>query len=232
MVYVTGDMHGDEERLYSKEMKKLKEGDTLIVAGDFGFIWNGGRNERRILKMLGKRKFNICFIDGPHDNLDKVYSYRETVWKGGLVHRVSGNLFHLCRGQIFNIEDKRIFTFGGGESSDKEIRNDNQKWFKTELPTPDQMQQGVENLTIADMKVDYIITHEPPSMVKSAMLLRSGQNDYVNLLNGFLQEINNNVEFKCWYFGSLHEDRVITPRHTAVFKRVTELGEPTVPQYL
>ena len=89
MVYVTGDMHGDEERLYSKEMKKLKEGDTLIVAGDFGFIWNGGRNERRILKMLGKRKFNICFIDGPHDNLDKVYSYRETVWKGGLVHRVS-----------------------------------------------------------------------------------------------------------------------------------------------
>lgn len=35
MIYLTGDLHGDIERLKSKEMKKLKKGDTLIVCGDF-----------------------------------------------------------------------------------------------------------------------------------------------------------------------------------------------------
>ena len=36
MVYITGDMHGDLERLYDKEFKKLKRGDILIVCGEFG----------------------------------------------------------------------------------------------------------------------------------------------------------------------------------------------------
>ncbi|MEE1019530.1 MAG: hypothetical protein UH824_08630, partial [Acutalibacteraceae bacterium] len=65
MIYVTGDMHGDIERFASKEFKQLEEHDTLIVAGDFGFVWDGSRKERRILKRLGQKKYNICFIDGP-----------------------------------------------------------------------------------------------------------------------------------------------------------------------
>ena len=38
MVYITGDMHGDESRLYDKEWRKLKKDDVLIVCGDFGFV--------------------------------------------------------------------------------------------------------------------------------------------------------------------------------------------------
>ena len=146
MVYVTGDMHGDETRLYDKEFRKLKQGDTLIIAGDFGFVWDGSKREKQLLKWLGSRKFNICFIDGPHDNYDRIYACRETVWKGGRVHRISGNLFHMCRGQIFNLEGMKIFTFGGGESPDKDIRAENQIWFKEELPTPAQMAEGAENI--------------------------------------------------------------------------------------
>jgi hypothetical protein len=68
--------------------------------------------------------------------------------------------------------------------------------------------------------VDYFITHEPPSLVKSAMLLRHGDTDRVNKLNGYFQEVGAACEFKHWYFGSLHEDRTITPHHTCVFRNM------------
>ena len=34
MVYVTGDTHGEWERFKSKEMRKLRAGDTLVICGD------------------------------------------------------------------------------------------------------------------------------------------------------------------------------------------------------
>ncbi len=220
MVYITGDMHGDQSRFNTKEIKALQHGDTLIICGDFGFVWEDDNREKEFLKWLGSRKFNICFLDGPHDNFDRIYACRKTVFKGGLVHRISGSLYHMCRGQIFNIDGYKIFTFGGGESSDRDMLNDSKRWFKEELPSPEEMREGAENLEENELKVDYIVTHEPPSVVKRAMQLRSGKNAYVNLLNGYLEEVNRGVEFDKWFFGSVHEDKQVTKKHIAVFEKV------------
>ncbi len=223
MIYVTGDMHGAENRLYGKEWRKLKKGDVLIVCGDFGYIWDGGRFEKEAVEYLGSRSFTVAFIDGTHENFDKINACRETYWKGGMVHRIHGNLLHLTRGQIFNIEGKRIFTFGGGESTDKDIRVEQGLYWKEELPTPQEMAQGAKRLDEAGLEVDYIITHEPPKLVKSAMLLREGETDRINKLNGYFEEIAMECSFKKWFFGSLHEDRDITPRYTCVFNKIVPL---------
>lgn len=225
MIYITGDMHGDESRLYDKQWFKLKRGDTLIICGDFGFLWDGGKREQSVIDYLGSRKFNVCFIDGTHDNYNMINSCRETIWKGGRVHRIKDNLFHLMRGQIFNIDGNKIFTFGGGESDDKDIRMELGNWWKEELPTATQMSEGAQNLDNCNLEVDYIITHEPPSLVKSSMLLRRGRTDRVSIINGYLEEINRSCKFKHWYFGSLHEDRLVTPKHSVVFKNIIKLGE-------
>lgn len=225
MVYVTGDMHGAEDRLYGKEWRKLGAGDVLIVCGDFGYIWDGGKREEEYVQYLGSRKFTVAFVDGTHENFDKINGCRETYWKGGRVHRIHGNLLHLMRGEIFNIEDKTIFTFGGGESTDKDIRAEQGLYWKEELPTPKEMALGAAKLDEAGLSVDYIITHEPPKNVKSAMLLREGSADRINKLNGYFEEIASECEFKKWYFGSLHEDRVVTPKYTCVFSKIRPLGE-------
>lgn len=218
MVYVTGDMHGDEERIYDRRLRRLKANDTLIICGDFGFIWDGSAAETKILEELGNRKYNVCFLDGTHENFDKLYGYRETMWKGGRVHRISGSLFHMCRGQIFDIDGVTFFTFGGGESEDKEMRIEHKTWWRDELPTPSELEEGAENLEEVGGQVDVILTHEPPSLVKSSMLQRLGKIDRVNKLNGYLEEINRSCTFRQWYFGYMHEDKVITPGHTAVFR--------------
>lgn len=227
MIYITGDMHGDIERLYDKEFRKLKKGDILIVCGDFGYIFDGSKLEKQVVNFFAKRKFVTAFVEGTHDNLAKINRCRETVWKGGKVHRIKGNLLHLMRGQIFDIDGNTFFTFGGGESTDKDMRITNNLWWREEEATPIEMADGARVLDEAGCKVDYIITHEPPAKVKSAMLLRRGDNDNVNKLNGYLEEIGKSCVYKHWYFGSLHEDRVITEHHTCVFKKLISVGDIT-----
>jgi len=220
VVYVTGDMHGDESRLYDKEWRKLKAGDILIVLGDFGFLWNNTEHEKQALKFLGSRKFTVCFLDGTHENFDLIKKSRATYWKGGKVHRISDRLLHLTRGQIFNIDGIKFFTFGGGESDDKEVKYEHNKWWRAELPSPSEMALGAERLDEENCVIDYVLTHEPPSRVKSAMLLRKGLPDRVNKLNGFFEEVASTCKFRHWYFGSLHEDRQVTPTHTCVFNKI------------
>lgn len=225
MIYVTGDMHGDLDRLYSRDFRRLKKGDVLLVCGDFGYIFDGSKTEKQVVKFFSERKFVTAFVDGTHDNLERISRGRTTVWKGGMVHRIKGNLLHLMRGQIFEIEGNRIFTFGGGESVDKDMRVDFGNWWREEEPTPQEMAEGAKRLDEVNCQVDYIITYEPPALVKSAMLLRRGDADQINKLNGYLEEIGRACSFKHWYFGCLHEDRVITERHTCVFKKILPLGE-------
>ena len=84
---------------------------------------------------------------------------------------------------------------------------------------------GAANLDEVGCDIDYIITHEPPKLVKSAMLLREGSADRINKLNGYFEEIGSGCSFKKWYFGSLHEDRSVTPNHTCVFNKIIPLGK-------
>lgn len=220
MVYITGDMHGCLERLYDKNFRRLKSGDVLIVCGDFGYIFDGGKTEKKVIDFFSSRRFVTAFVDGTHDNMKRINCAKVTYWHGGMIHRISGNLIHLMRGQIFEIEGNKYFTFGGGESTDKDMRVEEGKWWPEEEPTPQEMALGAKNLDEIGLKVDYIITHEPPSLVKSSMLYRKGQADRINKLNGYFEEISRSCSFSHWFFGSLHEDRRITPRYTCTFKNI------------
>ena len=95
MIYVTGDMHGQKDRFADKQMKKLKKGDTLLICGDFGFIWDGSQAENKALDWLAKRRFQIAFVDGKHENFDLLKEYPEEKWHGGKIHRIRDNIVHL-----------------------------------------------------------------------------------------------------------------------------------------
>jgi predicted phosphodiesterase len=225
MIWITGDTHKEKKRLSERALRKLKKGDTLIVLGDFGFVWDGSEKERKFLDNLGRRKYNICFIDGTHENFDRLETrFRETLWNGGLVHRISGNCFHLCRGQIFNIEGLSVFTFGGGESEDKDMRLEGKTWWRQELPTNNELMAGAKALDAVDCKVDVILTHEPPSKIKTSMLFREKKEERINKLNTYFEEINSSCKFKKWYFGSMHTDKQITRYHTCVYEELIPLN--------
>lgn len=41
-------------------------------------------------------------------------------------------IYHLMRGQVYNICNKSIFTFGGASSIDRNLRVDGVSWWKEE----------------------------------------------------------------------------------------------------
>ena len=217
MVYVTGDMHGELQRFKSPALKKLRKGDTLIVCGDFGFVWNGSKAEQRVLKKLGKRKYNVAFIDGVHENHTLLQNYEVSQWNGGKVHNISGRLFHLMRGQVYNIDGKIIFALGGGENTDLDSENTN---IADCLPSIEDLYEANRNLQKVDYAVDYVITHDCTGVVKDFLNM---DNNIYNHLYAFLNEAAKIIQFKKWFFGCQHIDKVIPPKYVGVFKEVLPL---------
>lgn len=69
MVYLTGDTHGDIQRFKQGKLRWLGKKDTVVVLGDFGFVWDGSAAERKRLDWLRKRPYTILFLDGSHEKL-------------------------------------------------------------------------------------------------------------------------------------------------------------------
>ena len=220
MIYVTGDTHGIASRFDDPRLKKLGRGDTLIVCGDFGFIWNGSKEEMSVLKKLSKKKYNICFVDGTHENFEMLSKLKIKKWNGGKVHHIAANIFHLMRGQVFNIEGTKIFTMGGGESPDIDIRFEMNTWSDMEIPTREELMEGVDNLQKYGGKVDLIISHEPPAKIKDFLMLHTGSDASITAINTYLEDVSRICEFSHWYFGSLHLDKFISTTHISVFNNI------------
>lgn len=212
MLYVTGDTHGEEGRFLYKDSaieKNLTENDKIIICGDFGYIWNDSYKERQFLNLLADKPYQILWVDGNHENFDLINEYSVEEWCGGKVHIIrrdkEGNpkIIHLMRGQVFEIEEKKIFTFGGASSIDKYIRAPHKSWWAQEMPSDYEMKEAIKNLERHDNKVDYIITHAAP---EDTMNIFHPYHPEEKPLNNFLEWIREYIEYKHWYMGHLHRD--------------------------
>lgn len=222
MIYITGDTHGDLSRFDNPLVKKLKSGDNLIICGDFGFIWEGNEKEYRILNSLGNHKYNIFFVDGKHENFDRLEKYEIIDAFGAKIRHISGNLYHMLRGHIYNIENKKIFTFGGGESHDKDFRIDMGTWWPQEMPSISEMKASVDVLDDNDRCVDYIITHEPPAIINKMI----DKNHFtINPLEVFFDSMTKEIKFEKWFFGCTHINRKIANKYYSIFDDVIPVEE-------
>ena len=229
MIYVTGDMHGEMRRFRAPELRRLKKGDTLIICGDFGFLWDGGRQEEKDLRKIGELKYSVLFLDGTHENFDLLDRYQAEDWNGGKAQHITGGLYHLMRGQVYTIGGAKFFTFGGGESPDKQIRMEAKRWWPREMPSLEEMREGADNLRANDFQVDYVFTHVPPP---KAELGRGGmQAESCNQLEAYLGQVMKQTNYKKWFFGSQHVDRKITYKNYAVFSGVVPVEEAGRPKH-
>lgn len=220
MFYITGDIHADIKDFYSRDFGKLKKDDYIVVCGDFGLLWDGSKEEQKIIKQLGNKKYTTLFVDGVHENFDLLREYPITEWNGGRVQVISGNLIHLMRGQIYKINEKKIFTFGGGESSDIEMRTEHKTWWLEEMPSMAEMEEGIKNLVGIGWDVDYIFTHEAPGNMKKFINLGY---EGTNALNVYLDHIDEKCSFKKWIFGCYHKNKHLSQKHEMVFDNVIKL---------
>jgi hypothetical protein len=217
MLYITGDVHADMKEFESRDFAHIRKNDCIIVCGDFGILWRGGRDEEKSIKAVGRRKYSTLFVDGAHENFDLLSKYPESEWNGGRVQVLSRNLMHLCRGQVYEIDGKKIFTFGGGESPDRELREEHVSWWPQEMPTQAEMDEGLKNLERCGWSVDYIVTYDAPSAFK---MMIEGEHARPDALNVYLDRISEKCSYEKWFFGCYHKNQRLSQNTQAVFNKV------------
>lgn len=226
MIFVTGDTHGVNDFLKLKEFaesKKARESDYVIIAGDVLGVGPDDRTER-ILSVYGKLPFTVLFVDGNHENYPYIHSFPVTEKFGGRVHVLRENVVHLCRGEIFEIEGNKIFTFGGATSIDKDLRRANEDWWAEETPSQSDYDNALHNLAKYDFSVDYVITHSCDEkglyyLPKEAVFDRK-----TYLENAMMRNFFEKLSFKKWYFGHFHTDKNLPDGRVALYNKIIPLG--------
>lgn len=249
MIYCTGDTHGNWNRFSTDifpEQKEMTRDDFVIICGDFG-LWADTKEEKYWLDWLNDKPFTTLFIDGNHENFTRLNNEFEVVgFHGGKAHKVRDNIYHLIRGYVFYICDKKIFTFGGAKSHDiddgiidpanfktkkdfqeeykrwvkagKIFRVNNVSWWKEEMPTAEEMAFGLKTLAAHNFKVDFIITHCCPQQVVSIFSPYKADE-----LTEYFDAIAEKTKFKKWFFGHYHDNRQIMCDYVMLYEQIIRI---------
>ena len=254
-IWCTGDFHGNPNRLSTdsfyeqKDFSGNKEDNYIIQCGDFGLVWTReeSKQEKNWLDWLESKPFYTLFVDGNHSNHDRLATYPIKEWNGGLVHEIRPHVLHLMRGQVFVIEKKKFFTFGGASSHDiqdgildyededwrkqaKALEKNGKymyrvkglTWWPQELPTEEEMQTGRKNLEAHGNKVDFIITHSPST---SELYLMGGKGLYkTDILTNYLENIKATTDYKRHIFGHMHVNRAINDKDICLYEQIIRIN--------
>lgn len=226
-IFITGDTHADVDwhKLNTNiftQGKGLTKNDFVIVCGDFGGVWDGDITDKYVQNWYNNQPWTTLFVDGNHENFDLLNQYPVEEWNGGKVHKISDSIYHLMRGQIYEINGKKIFTFGGAESTDKAFRVPYVSWWPQEIPNYQECVNALSNLENCGYKVDYIITHCAPSRFEKVIY---GEGYKSNNVTEFLDIACDLVEYKAWYCGHHHLDVDMNNYNISfMYNRIIELN--------
>lgn len=252
MIYITGDCHGEFERFSKKHYGKfIHENDIVIVTGDFGLLWVKNKTFEYWKKFIEQLPFTICWVAGNHENYHWLYEYPIEEWNGGKVRKIIGDkCIYLERGQVFTLEGKTFFTFGGAASHDikdgildlNDIDFHNQRrrldkrnamyrvlnvsWWNEELPTQVELDEGIKNLEKIDYSVDFVISHCCSSAIQNKVM-----NHFVmqglyetDILTDYFDIVLNKLKFRHWFFGHYHKNEKIDSKHSVLYTDVVDLS--------
>lgn len=245
-IYITGDTHSDFSRLSNSGLKRngiiIYPQDYVIVCGDFGLLWDKSEFTDYKMQLLANKSYTILWVQGNHENYDMIAEYPIEEWHGGKVrHIIRDKVILLERGQVFEINGKTFFTFGGARSHDIQgglfDRNDpdfeenikkasraglpyriiNKSWWEAELPTKAEMFEGLKNLGKVDYKVDYVITHCASDRVQKLMDPHELNLYKSDCLTEYFDGLEDRLEYKHWFFGHYHDNLDVDEKHTLLY---------------
>ena len=149
------------------------------------------------------------------------------------------------RGQVFNIEGLKFFTFGGARSHDisagilepddpeyrakkkqldkrwEPYRINHISWWTEEMPSTIEMEEGRKNLEMQGNEVDFVVTHCCSSSTQAC--LRTGK--FVpDELTDYLQEIRDRIKFKKWFFGHYHDNRNMNEKEILLYEQIIQIA--------
>lgn len=257
MIYLTGDTHGEFLRFNNTsfpEQKQMTKQDVVIICGDFGGVWRqqSGQEERYWLDWLNDKSFTLVWCEGNHENYARLNSDEFPIVDlyGGKAQQIRPSIFRLLRGEVYEIQGKRFFTFGGARSHDiddgildpddyddplkfqsvyrwwrmegRMFRVKGVSWWPEELPNEAEMEKGRKALEAVNYEVDYVVTHCLPHDVAYMLSMSSG-GFYPDRLTLYFNEILHRLHFHHWYCGHYHTDRTVMGKFHVLYHSIERI---------
>ena len=102
----------------------------------------------------------------------------------------------------------------------KLFRVNNISWWKEELPTDEEMKNGLDNLKKHNNKVDFIITHSPAASIIAMLGAGFYEQD---ILTKYLEDIRIQTDYKYWFSGHMHIDKQINTQDFILYDQIIRI---------
>lgn len=234
---ITGDCHSNFNRF--KKIHDLIPEDEIwgmIILGDASLnFWMCRRdkyNKEYICKNFPRLRF-FC-VRGNHEARPEDIPGMEKVYLSDIENfvyheREFFNIFYLIDGHDYFINKQRVLVIGGAYSVDKHYRLEREAmggyagWFENEQLSKEEM----ENISIIynNQSFDLIFAHTCPLSYQPTDLFLSyvDQSKVDNSMETWMEDFIKKIDFKQFYFGHYHEDRIVNEKARMFYKDIIEL---------
>lgn len=216
MVYITGDKHADFSGVFDFCYdKKTSLDDVLIILGDAGINYYANYKDYYLKNSLLQYPITFFCIHGNHEERpENIRTYNIKIFHEGIVYYEKDypNILFAKDGEIYNFNSKNVLVIGGAYSVDKSIRlARGYNWYESEQPSDEVKTKVKDVLNKRDNKIDIILSHTCPYKYLPREMFLDGieQSKVDNSTEYFLDEIENNTDYKLWYCGHYHTDKEI-----------------------
>ena len=184
--------------------------------------------------------------DAEKDKLRVGYPRKE--WHGGHVREIRPSVLMLEHGDIFDLNGRSCFAFGGAKSHDTKdgildpssypdeesfkkdydikrfgsIRVKGLSWWEDEIPSQVKMDYGRKNIRdymSEHDKIDIVFTHAAPS--SDMFFLGYHDPDPVSL---YLESLRDEMKYKVWFYGHLHDNRRVFDNHYLLYEQIVQIS--------
>lgn len=146
-----------------------------------------------------KAKWRPCCWTGWIPSRSPLCSWTEiTKTSTGYMHRIRPSVLHLMRGQLYDFDGLKIFTFGGASSHDMDggiLESDDLKYRK-------------KKKMLEDIGLSYRINHV---------------SWWTECLTDYLEEIKRTLRFKKWFFGYYHDNRNVSAEEILIWEQIVRV---------
>lgn len=216
MIYLTGDTHGDFDRIihFCEKMQTTRD-DVMIILGDAGFNYYGGWRDERQKKRMAKQPITLLAIHGNHEIRPETLSgYREQAWRGGTVYveDTYPNLLFAKDGEVYDLDGRQALVIGGAYSVDKYYRlSRGWGWWADEQPSPEIKARVEASIEQMGWMVDIVLSHTTPLKYEPVEVFLSGidQSKVDKSTEEWLDSIEERLDYKKWYCGHYHTEKKI-----------------------
>ena len=216
MIYSTGDKHANFERVFEYCYENDTDiDDIMIVLGDACINYFLDIRDYILKNKLKELPITLFCIHGNHEERpENIDTYITKEFHNGTVYYEEEfpNILFAKDGEIYDFEGLSTLVIGGAYSVDKPYRLQmGYNWYPSEQPSEEIKNKVREVLKEHDNKVDVILSHTCPYKYMPYEMFMGGIDDSKvdKSTERFLDEIEENTDYKLWYCGHYHTDKEI-----------------------